>query len=65
MLPHELKQRVIGKLRNACNELEDVLNLSVPAARFDPVFIRQGTRNELSGMADDLHRILRELESVQ
>jgi hypothetical protein len=65
MLPDEHKQRVLAKLRNACNELEDALNLAVPAARYDPVVIPQGTRNELSGMTDDLNRILRELEGAE
>jgi hypothetical protein len=65
MLPHEHKQRVFAKLRNACNELEDALNFAVPAARYDPVVIPQGMRNELSAMMDDLNRILRELEGAQ
>lgn len=65
MLPHEHKRRVLAKLRNACNELEDALNLCVPAARYDPVVIPQGMRNELSEMIDDLSRILRDLEATQ
>jgi len=65
MLPHEHKQRVLAKLRNACNELEDALNLSVPAARYDPVVIPEGVRNELSVMVDDLNRLLRHLEGIQ
>jgi hypothetical protein len=65
MLPHEHKQRVLAKLRNACNELEDALNLSVPAARYDAVVIPKGVRNELCVMVDDLNRILRELEGSQ
>jgi hypothetical protein len=65
MLPHEHKQRVLAKLRNACNEVEDALSLSVPAARYDPVVIPQGARNELSAMVDDLNRIVRQLEGIQ
>jgi len=65
MLPHQHKQRVLAKLRNACNEVEDALSLSVPAARYDPVVIPQGARNELSAMVDDLNRILRQLEGIQ
>jgi hypothetical protein len=65
MVPHEHKQRVLAKLRNACNELEDALNLSVPGARYDPVVIPQGMRNELSVMIDDLNRILSDLEATQ
>jgi hypothetical protein len=65
MLLSEHKQRVLAKLRNACNELEDALNLSVPAARYDPVVIPQGMRNELSVMMSDLSKILRDLEATQ
>ena len=65
MLPHEHKQRVLAKLRNACNELEDALSLSVPAARYDPVVIPEGVRKELSVMVDDLNRLLRHLEGIQ
>jgi hypothetical protein len=65
MLPHEHKQRVLAKLRNACSELEDALNFSVPVARYDPVVIPQGMRNQISVMIDDLNRILRDLESMQ
>lgn len=65
MLPHEHMQRVLAKLISACSELEDVLNLSVPAARYDPVVIPQGMRNELSVMVSDLSRIVRDLESIQ
>jgi len=55
MLPHEHKQRVLAKLRNARNELEDALNFSVPGARYDPVVIPNGMRNEISVMVDDLN----------
>jgi hypothetical protein len=65
MLPGEHKQKVFAKLRNACNELEDALNLSAPAARYDLVVIPQGMRNELSVLVDDLNRILRQLEGIQ
>jgi hypothetical protein len=36
MLPHEHKNRVLAKLRNARYELEDALNFSVLTARYDP-----------------------------
>jgi len=65
MLLSEHKQRVLAKLRNACNELEDGLNLSAATARYDPVVIPQELRNELSAMVDDLNRILRQLEGIQ
>ena len=65
MLPHEHKQRVLAKLISACGELEDALNFSVPAARYDPVAIPQGMRNEISVMVNDLNRIVRQLEGTQ
>ena len=59
------KQRVLSKLRNACKELEEALNISVPAARYDPVVISSGVRNELSVMVDDLKTIVRDIEGSQ
>lgn len=65
MLLRESKAKVLAKLINASNELDDALNLSVPAARYDYAFISQGMRNELSALADDLKRIVRHLEGIQ
>jgi len=56
------RQRVLAKLINACHDLEDALNQSVPGARYDPVIIPQALRNELSVLRDDLARIIRQLE---
>jgi len=56
------RQRILAKLINACHDLEDALNQSVPGARYDPVFIPQALRNELSVLRDDLARIIRRLE---
>lgn len=61
----DLKQKVLSKLINACNELEDALNISAPAARYDPIVIPRSVRTELSAMADDLARIVRQLEGMQ
>jgi hypothetical protein len=57
------RQRILAKLINACHDLEDVLNQSVPEARYDPVVIPQALRNELSVLRDDLARIIRTLEA--
>ena len=65
MLPGEQKQKVLVKLRNARNELEDALNFSVLGARYDPVVIPQRMRNDLLVMVDDLNRIQRDLEGIQ
>jgi len=47
MLGHERRSKVLAKLTNARCELEDALNLSVPAARYDPVVIPEPARNRL------------------
>ena len=64
MQPDEHKQKVLAKLRTARNELEDALNLSVPAVGDNPVIIPEARRKELSAMLDDLDRIVRQLEGA-
>ena len=56
------RQRILAKLINACDDLEDVLTQSIPGARYDPVVMPQAFRNELSVLRDDLVRIIRRLE---
>ncbi len=58
------KQKVLTKLVNARNELEDASNLSTPAARYDPVVLADARRRELSVMVDDLNHVIRQLEDV-
>ena len=65
MLPREHKQSILAKMKNACRELELALILPVPVARYDPVVIPQGMRNEISVMVDDLKQMLHDLESMQ
>jgi hypothetical protein len=65
MLAHERKSKVLAKLTNARCELEDALNLSIPAARYDPVVIPEPARNRLSAMVDDLNGVLRQIEGSQ
>jgi hypothetical protein len=62
MLHHEHKRRVLGKLRTARNELEEALNMSVPAAPDEPAVIPESLRKELAVMLDDLNWILLRLE---
>lgn len=57
--------RVLGKLRSARNELEDALNLTAKAARYDPVVLPDAIREELSVMVDDLNWMLVQLEGTQ
>jgi len=64
MQPDEHKQKVLAKLGTARNELEDALNLSVPAVGNNPVSIPEARRKELSAMLDDLDRIVRQLEGA-
>ncbi len=65
MLRSELRSKVLAKLTNARCELEDALNLSIPAARYDPVVIPEPARNRLSAMIDDLNSVLRQIEGSQ
>jgi hypothetical protein len=62
MVGNAHKQRVLATLRGACKELQTALNLSIPAARYDPAVIPTAMRNEIPMMVDDLNRILRDLE---
>jgi len=62
MIELKSKKKVMAKLIVARDEMEDALQLSVPAARYDPVLIPQAARNELSVLRDDLDRIIRKLE---
>ena len=65
MLRDEQRQRVLAKLTNARNELEDALNLSLAGARYDPVVLADATRRELSVMVEDLNRVIQQLQAVQ
>jgi hypothetical protein len=65
MLRDEQRQRVLAKLTNARNELEDALNLSLAAARYDPVVLADARRRELSVIVDDLNRMIHQLQAVQ
>jgi len=62
MIERQNKKQVIAKLIVARNEIEDALGLSVPTARYDPVLISHAARNELSGLRDDLDRIIHNLK---
>ena len=57
---HERRSKVLAKLTNARCELEDALNLSIPAARYDPVVIPEPLRKRLEAMIDDLKGVLRQ-----
>jgi hypothetical protein len=65
MLGHERRTKVLAKLTNARCELEDALNLSIPAARYDPVVIPEPARNRLSAMVDELNDVVRQIEGSQ
>jgi hypothetical protein len=65
MLGHELRTKVLARLTNARCELEEALQLSIPAARYDPIVIPEPLRNRLSAMIDDLKGVLRQIEGSQ
>jgi hypothetical protein len=57
MLGHERRSRVLAKLTDARCELEDALNLSIPASRYDPVVMPEPARNRLFAMIDELKSV--------
>ncbi len=65
MLGHERRSKVLAKLTNARCELEDALNVSVPAARYDPVVIPEPAGNRLSAMIEELKGVVRQIEGSQ
>ena len=65
MLRHESRSKVLAKLTHARCEIEDALNLSTPAARYDPVVIPEATRKKLSAVIDELDGVLRQIEGAQ
>ncbi len=65
MLREQLNQRVLAKLVNARNELEDALSLSVPAARYDPIILPDTRRTEIRVMVNDLNHLIQHLDGVQ
>jgi hypothetical protein len=65
MLRDERRAKILAKLTNARCEIEDALNHSTPAARYDPVVITEATRNKLSALIDELNRVLRQIEGSQ
>jgi hypothetical protein len=65
MLGHERRTKVLAKLSNARCDLEEALNLSIPAARYDLVVIPEPLRNRLSAMIDELRGVLRQIEGSQ
>jgi hypothetical protein len=65
VLRDERRAKILAKLTNARCEIEDALNLSTPVARYDPVVMRESTRNRLSTIIDELNGVLRQIEGSQ
>jgi len=65
MIQSKSKKQAIAKLMVAQGEIEEVLSLSVPAARYDPVLLPQALRDELSALRDHLHKIILTLKGEQ
>ena len=59
------KQQVSAKLIGTRAELEDVLNISTPRARYDSPILPDATRNEIAVVVRDLERIVQTLERTQ
>ena len=64
-LRHECRQKVLAKLTTARCELEDALNLSTPAARYDPIVLSEAARNKVTSLIDELKGLVRVLEGAQ
>jgi len=56
------REQILAKLAGACRDLEDVVEQSVPAARYDPVVVPERLRTELTVLRDKLARTIRKLE---
>lgn len=65
ILRHECRQKVLAKLTTARCELEDALNLSTPAARYDPTVLSDTARHKVTSIIDELNGLVRVLEGVQ
>ncbi len=65
MLRDELRGKILAKLTNARSEIEGALNLSAPAARYDPVVMPNSTRNKLSAIVEELNGVLRRIDGSQ
>lgn len=61
----DIKAEAMSKLISARKEIEDVLRLAVPLARYDPVVLRSADRTKLAEVWDELGRILGQLQEEQ
>jgi len=62
MTKTEDRKATLVRLVRVCDDLEDVVTKSEPAARYDPVVIPQNVRLELSNLRDNLAEIIRRLQ---
>jgi len=62
MTKTEERKATLVRLIRVCDDLEDVVTKSEPAARYDPVVIPQTVRLELSNLRDNLAEIIRRLQ---
>ena len=65
MIEPTSKKQVVAKLTIARSEMDDVLRLSTPAARYDPVLLSPAAKNQLSLLRDNLNKIICALEGEQ
>ena len=57
-----IKKQVIAKLIAGRGELDDALQLSAPAARYDAVVLPEVKRNQVLLMVHGLEQLIREIE---
>ena len=65
ILGPDIRSNVLAKLANARCELEDALNLSIPASEFDPMVIPEPLCKKLLSMIVDLKSVLRQIEGLR
>jgi len=56
------KLQIITRLLAARDEIQNAIWLATPIARYDPVLMPQATRDQLSGLREDLERVIRNFE---
>ena len=64
MLRDERRGKILAQLTNARCAIAEALNLSIPAALYDPVVMPASTRKRLSAMIDELNAVMRQIEAV-
>ena len=59
------KQQIIARLVAAREEIQNAIWLATPIARYDPVLMPQATRDQLSGLREDLEKVIQKFKEEQ